>query len=112
MTNPPPHKATDGRSKNFLPTLVITILLWILTGIIIFFVDPATFFVVPLFFLLIFFATLFTLSIALASSRHGLLLASGLTMFLILRYFSLGNLLNLILLAGIIISLEYYLGKK
>ncbi|OGM11659.1 hypothetical protein A2Z22_02560 [Candidatus Woesebacteria bacterium RBG_16_34_12] len=95
--------------KNFLATLIITIFLWLSLAFIIYFVDPFSFAVIPTFLTLVFFAILFTFSILFANSRRGLLTASGLTIFLILRYFGVGNILNLLLLTAFVITIELYL---
>ena len=42
------------RRKNFLPTLIVTFILWILTVNLVYFIDPETTFALPGFFLLIF----------------------------------------------------------
>ena len=98
--------------KNFFPTLAITILLWIVTFALVYFVEPDTPFIMPLFFLLVFLAFLFTFSTALANSRRGLILSSAVTIFLFLRYLGVGNIINLLLIAGIVISLEVYYYKR
>jgi len=105
------QKAARDR-KNFFPTLAITILLWIIIFSLVYFVEPDKAFVVPLFFILIFLAFLFTFSTALASSRRGLILSSAVTIFLFLRYLGVGNIINLLLIAGIAISLEVYYSKR
>jgi len=100
------------RRKNFLPTLIITLLLWFLVAGIVYFIDPHTFGVLPLFFVLIFIAFLFSFSIIFSHTRRGFLTALGLTLFLILRYFGVGNLLNLLLISGVIIAIEIYFTRK
>ncbi len=100
------------RRKNFLPTLLITIFLWSGIAGIIYFIDPHTFGILPLFFVLIFIALLFSFSIIFSHTRRGFLTAFGLTIFLILRYFGVGNILNLLLISGILISLELYFSRK
>jgi|WetSurSiteA1Bulk_404760.scaffolds.fasta_scaffold00067_14 hypothetical protein len=100
------------KRKNFLPTLLLTILLWISLFFLIYFVEPDTFGVVPLFFFLIFFAFLFSFATLLADSRRGLSISVFLTLFLILRYFGIGNILNLLLLLGLFITSEVYFLKN
>ena len=90
----------------------MTIFLWLLTFALIYFVEPDIPFVIPLFFLLVFLAFLFTFSTALANSRRGLVLSSAVTVFLFLRFLGVGNIINLLLIAGIVISLEVYSYKK
>jgi len=95
--------------KNFLPTLIIVILLWSSIAFLIYFIDPFNTGVIPLFFLLFFLSSLFTLSLAFANTRRGLLTSLGLTFFLILRYLGIGNLLNFLLIFGLLITTELYL---
>lgn len=60
-------------------------------------------------FLIIFFpASFFTLAVILADSKRGLLGAVGLSGFLLLRVLKLGNVLNLLLLVGILVAIERY----
>lgn len=94
--------------KNFLPTLGITLLLWLLLASLIYFINPDTFGVIFVFFLLFFLAVLFTFSLIFANTRRGLIAAGGITLFLILRYFGIGNLLNGLLIAGITLASEIY----
>jgi len=102
------------RRKNYLPTLVLMLMLWTVLGAMIYWVEPELIkdILVPglyLPFFGIFFPTSFlTLAVVLNNSRRGLLGAIGLTSFLILRVFQLGNLLNLVLIAGILIAIDRY----
>lgn len=99
------------KRKNFLPTLIAIILLWAGAAFMIYFADPDKLLVVPLFFLIFFLALLFTFSTLFANSRRGFLTAFAITFFLLLKYFGVGNLINLLLLAGIIITAELYLSR-
>lgn len=98
--------------KNFFSTLVLTIILWISITLIVYFIEPETFGILPLFFFLIFLALLFTFSLLFAHTRRGALLALGLTLFLMLRYLGVGNILNFLLIIGIAITIELYFLKK
>ncbi len=98
--------------KNILPSAVITILLWIAVATIVFFVDPSKTGAVVVFITTLFFTLFFTLSILFVSSKRGLIAASGLGIFIILRYFGLGNILNFFLIAGICIAVGIYTDKK
>jgi len=95
------------KRKNFFPTLVITIIFWVLTATLVYFIDPDTFFAVPGFFILVFLALLFTFSTIFSNSRRGLLTALALISFLFLRYFGIGNVLNFLLICGLFLSIEY-----
>lgn len=98
--------------KNFFPTLILIILFWVLGGLIVYFVDPATSGIVPIFLLTIFLALLFTTSTVFANTRRGLITASALTFFLILSYLGIGNIINFLLILGIAITLELYLDNR
>src|SRR3989344_4206283 len=98
--------------KNFFPTLIITVFLWLLVGLIVYFVNPGNGGVIILFFFLIFLSTLFTFSTLFANSRRGLITSIVLSIFLVLRYLGVRNILNLFLLAGLSIATEFYLSKK
>lgn len=64
------------------------------------------------FFVLLFLALFLTLSLIFANSRRGALIAFFITLLLIFRYHQLANPLNILLLAGIFLSLEIYLDKR
>lgn len=100
------------KRKNFLPSLILTIILWIALGAVTYFVDPQTFGAIYLFFLLVFFSLLFTFSLILGSTRRGLILSVSLTLFLILRYFGIGNILNLVLILALGLVAELYLAHS
>ena len=103
-----------SKRKNFLPTLVLILVLWGLLGLLLTQVDPelGKDILVPglylPFFLLFFPASFLTLAVVLTNSRRGLIVASALNLFLALRLFGLGNVLNLILLAGIAVAVDRY----
>lgn len=98
--------------KNFLPTLVLTICLWLSLSALVYFVDPDTTLAIPVFFLVAFFALLFTFSTLLANSRRGLIISLGLTVFLILRYLGIGHIINFLLVVAIAITVELYFIKN
>ena len=106
------HTEQRLKRKNFLPTLLITILLWIMLGGLIYFVEPSTFGAVPLFFVTTFTVLLFTSSLLFANSRRGLVITMGLTFFLLLSYLGVGNILNLILIVAITTCIELYFSLK
>lgn len=102
------------RRKNYLPTLALILVLWILIGLLLVYVEPALVKDVLIpgvylpFFLLFFPASFFTLAVIWGNSRRGLLSAVGLSLFLLLRLFELGNILNLILILGILVAVDRY----
>ena len=108
------HSSTKSRilkRKNFLPSLVLTVFLWLAAGLV-YFVDPFIFGVVPLFFLLIFFSLLFTFSLLFAGTRRGLIATISIVLFLFLSYLGIGNILNLLLIVAIAVSIELYFTLK
>jgi hypothetical protein len=102
------------KRKNYLPTLLLLLILWTLFLFLVFFIEPEMIknFPVPNlylpFFLLLFVCLFFTFAVLFINTRRGLIVSMGIVFFLILRVFDLGNILNAILIAGFIISLEYY----
>jgi len=106
------HIVRDTRRKNFLPTLIITILLWFCLGALVYFIQPGIPGALVLFFVLVFFTLLFTFSIIFANTRRGILASSVTTLFALLVYFGIGNFLNLFLLLGIGLTLDVYFVKN
>lgn len=95
-----------------MPTLLVTILLWLILGFLIYFVDPDTFLAVPLFFVLSFVSFLFTFSLLFGNSRRGFIISTSLSLFLALMYLGVGNILNLLLIVAIAVSIELYFSLK
>jgi len=104
-------KEKRKRRKNFFPTLIAIFISWGLAAFIVYFIEPETLGAIPVFFLIIFFALLFIFSTIFANTRRGVITATGLVIFLILRYFGVGNILNFLLIFGITVSIEYYFTK-
>lgn len=101
-----------NKRKNFFPLLVFTIILWFIFALVILFIDPDKKGALELFLAALFFASFFTFSLALGKASRGLVAAIGITLFILLRYLGVGNLLNLTLLTGAIIAFEFYLLKR
>ncbi len=103
------------RRKNYFPTLVLILLLWSLLGLMLVYVEPELVkdVLVPglylPFFLLFFPASFFSLALLLANTRRGLIASLGLSVYLVLRIYQLGNLLSLLLIVGIVIAVTRYL---
>jgi len=98
------------RRKNFLPSLIIIIVLFLSLVSIIYFTDPSSQFFIYLFFINLFLFLFFLAALILVDSRRGLILSSCVTMFAILRLFGMGNLLNALLITGLGIIAEIYAG--
>ncbi len=98
-----PQKKQDQTKSIRIPNILISIPFWLSLLFIIYFIDPNTFGVVPFFLFIFFVAVFFTvkkLSITIA-----------LTLFLILKYFKMGNIINLLLLVAIVVAYEWYSKK-
>lgn len=98
--------------KNFILTLLITILLWSFLVAIVFLTEPTEFGVLPLFFLLVFLSLTFSFAIIFVNTRRGIILSLVIVTLLLLRYLGVGNILNLLLLVGVGIATEIYFSKK
>lgn len=86
--------------------MIATAVLWILVILLVYFVDPQTTGSVTLFFALAFMSLLFTLSLAFANTRRGLISSAVITLFFILKVLGVGNVVNLILLLGLAVAIE------
>lgn len=96
------------KRKNFLPTLLLIVsILFAIIGIV-YFLPPNNGFVIFLFFLLIFLFFLFVSSLVLSNTKRGLIISTLITIFLILRLFGVGNILNALLLLSLGIIAEIY----
>lgn len=100
------------KRKNFLPSLIITLLLLATLILILYFTDPKLPIYIVLFLINIFLFLFFMSSILFASSRRGLIIASCTVLFLVCRLFGIGNILNLILIVGLGIIFEIYANFK
>lgn len=102
------RKEAVKRRRSFILSLPVILLLWSSIVAIVYFVDPDTPFVIALFFVLLLIALAFTLSFIFVNTRRGITATGVIIIFLLLRYFGVGNVLNLILLTGIAINTELY----
>jgi hypothetical protein len=100
------------RRKNFLPTLLLSILFWFSWGFVLFKVPPESFLSILAFFGLLFGALFLTNALVLANSRRGLITALFFVLVLVFRYYQIGNLLNLIILLAIFVALELLFSKQ
>lgn len=105
-------KSRFQRRRNFLPTLLVTIILWGIFAVIFFFVPPETNLLPLLFLVVVVLASLFTGSLIFANTRRGFLLALGILVFMLLNYYNIGNYLNIVLLVGILFAAEYYFSSR
>lgn len=90
-----------------MPTLVlIFILLFAIVGLI-YFTDPSPF-LIFLFFVLFFAFSFFVFALLLANSKRAILVSTILALFLLLIFYGVGNILNLLLLIGMGVVVEIY----
>lgn len=98
--------------KNFLLSFSIAVVLWVFWLILFFFVPPE----IPgitLAFLALTFAVFFlTAALLLASTRRGLIAAVGGVLVMLLSYYGAGDYLNILLVVGVLATVEYYLSKR
>lgn len=105
----------NKRRKNYLPTLILILVLWSLLVAMLVYVEPELVkdILVPglylPFFLLLMPASFLTLAIMLANTRRGFLVSLGITGYLMLRVYELGNVLNLVLIVGMVVAIDRYL---
>ncbi|QQS39021.1 hypothetical protein IPM62_00165 [Candidatus Woesebacteria bacterium] len=108
LTNKTDRFEKVRRRKNFFPSLLINIILWVMWITFVYSVEPDTILAIPLFFVLTFLCLLFTISFLLINTQRGVLISTIIVVFLVLRYLGVGNLLNLLLLTGLYITYELY----
>ena len=100
------------KRKNYLPTLILTLVLWGLMAAMIIWVDPQLVkdILIPgaylPFFVVFWPASFFSLALLIGNSGRGMLAATGINIFLLLRVFGFGNWLNLVLIAGIVMAID------
>ena len=100
------------RRKNFLPALILALIFWGLWGWLVYFFPPANNPLIFTFYLSLFLAVFLTSALVLANSKLGAVTATWSILFLIFRYFKIGNILNLSLLTIIFLLLGIYLFKS
>lgn len=98
--------------KNLVWLVLFTALLWLGLFGMVYLIEPSTFLVIPLFFVVFFIASLLTFSLVFSNTRRGVLTSCGILAFLTLRYLGVGNVLNLLLISAIVIAVEFYLVRE
>lgn len=109
----------DRKNKSYWPALILTILWWLLLIGVIVFVDPEVIADTPLpntylmFFVLLFLAVFFLVSLLLENSRRGFLVALLITILGYLRLWGLWGWGPVILICGAFAAFEiYFINKK
>ncbi len=100
------------KRRNFLPSLVVTLFLALTLTLIVYFTDPGSSIFVLLFFINLFAFLFFLFSLIVGNSRRGFIISLCVTIFTLFRMFGIGNILNLILIAGLGIIVEIYANFK
>jgi len=98
--------------KNVFPLILTAVFFWTINFYLIYFVDPYTYMAIPVFFITLPLALLPTLSILFANFRRGVFASAAIVLFLILRYYGVGNIINFFLITGFFVTAEYYLLRK
>lgn len=94
--------------KNFLPTLLVTILAFVVVVYLFIFMDPSSSIAIPFMLLAVGVFCVFFFSILFSNTRRGVFATIGFLSFLVLGLFGLGNLLNFLLIVGVILSADYF----
>lgn len=98
--------------KDFLPTILLIVGLWILLFLMIFFVDPTSSIIVYVFLVILSLAIFLTSSLVLKNKRRGLIITLSIITYLTISYLGLGNILNLILVFGSALAFEIYFSTR
>jgi len=109
MRPKPRTKITPHSSVNPKPFILVFLLTTIF--FLISYVSPPTPGALPLLFTLIFFTSFVILSTVIKNIRRLFTFSFFICFFLILRYFDLGNILNLLLMVGTIVAFELFLSN-
>lgn len=100
------------RKKRFLPVFFTGLVFWGAFLYLIFFLPPENNFLIFTFHFSLFWALFFSLALLFRNTRRGFLLATAIIIFLALRFLKQSHPLNLILLGGIILTLEIYFSRQ
>lgn len=92
--------------------MVFAIIFWVAWGYFVNFFPPKDNFFIAVFFFLLLVSVFLSGALIFANSRRGLLLALFIVLLLILQYFQIANVLNIGLLMGIFLSLEFFFSRK
>ncbi len=110
--------------RNFLPTLIVNLLLWILLALVVFKLPPDQVQILTiygsrltihgniiLFFLVLTLSLTLTLALLLGNTRRGFFLTFFLDSLLFLKMFKFLNWINFLLLSAILLTLEFYFSR-
>ncbi|MBI2036086.1 hypothetical protein HYT17_00400 [Candidatus Microgenomates bacterium] len=100
-----------GRRKNFFPTVVAILFSWGSLAYLIYKIPPTDAWIAG-FFLLLFLSLFLSASLLFNNTRRGFLVAGGLTVIALLRFFHLFYPLYIILVIALLVTIEVYFLKK
>jgi len=109
MRPKPRIKTISHQSVNLKPFILVLLLTTIF--LLVSYTSPSATGALPLLFILIFFTGFTILSTVIKNVRRILTFSFFFCFFLVLRYFDLGNILNLLLLVGTAIAFEFFLSN-
>lgn len=95
-----------------MPAFLFTLLIWLIFASFAISFSPETNLTVVIFYVLFFLAAFFTFALSFGNSRRGALAGIAFTATLFLLQIKLFHPLNLILLGGIILSVELYFTRR
>lgn len=100
------------RKRNFLPTFILVIFFWLSWITLMLFFAPETKLLIFIFYSLLFFANFLTFSLIFGNSRRGILISLGIISYLFLNQVKQFHFLNVLLLGGILLSIELYFQRR
>jgi hypothetical protein len=102
------NKSGERTRESYLPDFICALLCLFFAAFMVYFVDPSTFLAVPFFFGAVFLMFYFLFLILFKNNKEALVFSGFILIFLALRYFKIGNLINFLLLIGIAITIFFY----
>lgn len=104
------HCSHSPHRHNFFPIFFILVC-WSLLAILVVFVDPTMLAQIGLapFWVLLWLASFYTISLVFRHAKRGLLYATALTLYAVFRYLGVGHPIVGLFLLGIAIAVQYYL---
>lgn len=106
-------KKLGGSKRSLFFPLLIVVVSWVLLGLVIVFINPELlrpFWYAP-FWILVFVAVTWTASLIRGKMTRGVLYGTAVIIFLILRFLGIGNILNGLLIAGLVLTIDIGISK-
>ena len=99
---------SQSKHKNYALTFVLLVLLWLFWLVMLFFIPPLTFGRYVVFISMLFAAASISFSFVLISARRGIMVGVFIIGILLLNQYGLSSIVNIILFAGLLVSVEIY----